>query len=225
MILDDVVYVDSREPLKIQKMAEKFFDQIEVKFLPVGDFVYKDICIERKQVEDFAGSIRPKKGKKEGRVFVQARNMFRNFRQHYVIIVGSHKDLTQKFRQNKKGYVTVDQYIGAKASLHQITKVDTVENNTQFFKTAKSLFKKGTDGKDRTQGRAERVKLTTGNIELDMLSCIPNLGEVRANAVLAEYDLYDLYYVTEKDLLSINGIGPKFAKLIKQTYRIKETPI
>jgi len=114
--------------LHIKSQGEKHFSEIEVKKLPVGDVIYKNICIERKEINDFISSITGK-----GRVFQQARNMVANFPSEncYVIIVG--KQQAAVF--NKKIRFSVDQFLAAQASLAQLVHVMTVDNHNSILET------------------------------------------------------------------------------------------
>lgn len=55
------------------------------KRLKVGDYVWKDLCIERKEITDFCGSL------VDGRIVQQVENM-KKYKYRFVIIVGCLKD-------------------------------------------------------------------------------------------------------------------------------------
>lgn len=206
--MKDTVYVDSRETGHRKKLAQKHFQKTIVKQLDTGDYVYKDVAIEFKTVKDFIGSV------KDHRVFNQAVKMNEQYRKHYVIIYGDvGATLRELYRLRHK--FTIQQYLGAIASLSQVTQVLKVDNETQAFKLAKSLFQKSTDGKDRT-----RMK-TTGNKKknrvINVLSCIGGINDTRAEILVNELGiktLDDLMKLNRQDIMSVKGFGDKTATTI-----------
>ena len=205
---DNIVYVDSRETEHRKKMAQQHFPNIIVKQLDTGDYVYKDVAIEFKTVKDFIGSV------KDHRVFNQAVKMNEQYRKHYVIIYGDvGASLRELYRLRHR--FTIQQYLGAVASLSQVTQVLKVDNETQAFKLAKNLFQKSTDGKDRT-----RMKIHThrkkGRV-VTVLSCIGGINDSRAETLVNELGLKtldDLLRLDKKDIMSVKGFGEKTAQNI-----------
>ncbi len=198
----------------IKKQGEKYFSEIEVKKLPVGDVIYQNICIERKEINDFIGSITGK-----GRVFQQARNMAANFPTEncYIIIVGKQEQAAF----NKKIRFSVDQFLAAQASLAQVVSVMTVDNHSQFWKLVRYLFEKGSDGKDRMNVRVARMEKGSGDVLLDMLTCIPKIGEKKAELIVNTFNLentYPLHDMTIEDIMQVRGIGQKQATEIKKYF-------
>ena len=97
-----IVEMDDREPTAtlaradILNMETKEQLILERKRLKVGDFIYKplSICIERKEINDFCGSII------DGRLKSQIEKMKANYKNNYVIIVGNMKDRTSEINTN-----------------------------------------------------------------------------------------------------------------------------
>ena len=86
-----IVYVDDRESRSTyKKNFEKLGIKYEQKRLLVGDFVYGDICIERKDFEDFASSVMSEHMEK------QLQNMTKNFKHCFLMISGIKKKLRTK---------------------------------------------------------------------------------------------------------------------------------
>jgi len=82
------VYVDDRESRSsYKKHFEKLGIKYEQKRLPVGDYVYGDICIERKDMEDFASSVM------SNHMETQLQNMTKNFKHCFLMISGIKKKL------------------------------------------------------------------------------------------------------------------------------------
>lgn len=207
--------MDNREPKNIINSANKHFNNVVVKQLPVGDVVFQDLCVERKEISDFVGSVQ------NGRIFQQASNMALNYRKNWIIVVGTQAQAAF----NKFVRFSVDQFLAAVASLEQIVSVVTVENNTQFWKMTKKLFEKSTDGKNRIIEKPLRIEKGTGDVFIDQLASIPKIGPKKAETIIETFELVDLhplYHMTVEDLMSVRGIGEKQAKIIKEFYPTPE---
>jgi Fanconi anemia group M protein len=88
-----VLIVDDREPQPfVELVAGRCPIPIEFKHLKTGDFVCEDVCIERKEIGDFANSIVDK------RVFRQCDRMLEEFKYPYLVIHGRIADLYSKVR-------------------------------------------------------------------------------------------------------------------------------
>lgn len=201
------VKVDSRETKHRKKMAKTHFEDIVIEQLDYGDYVYKDVALEFKTVKDFIGSVKDK------RVFNQAIGMNEKYTNHYVIIYGNvSSTLRELYRLRHK--FTVGQYLGAVASLSQITHVLHVENESQAFKLGKSLFMKATDGKNRA---IRKQTNTNENKIIGVLSYIGGINNSRAETLVEELNINtfeQLLQITEKDIKSVYGFGDKTARNI-----------
>lgn len=86
-----IVYVDDRESRSTYK---KNFEKLKIKYeqkrLLVGDYIYGNICIERKDMEDFASSVMSEHMEK------QLQNMTKNFKHCFLMISGIKKKLHTK---------------------------------------------------------------------------------------------------------------------------------
>jgi ERCC4-type nuclease len=206
-------------------MALKMFPDIEVKMLPVGDIVCLDnnVCIERKNVDDYASSVMGKKGKR-GRIFSQVENMKHNFLHNFIIIVGSFDKVTF----NPKLHFNLKQFLASQASLstkrqgddpeHDKIPVYHVQNNSQFFTLAKYLIEK-TDGPKKKFNDIQRIKPKDGDLRKAALSWIPGVGETLAEAIVEHFDykqLSEYCQLTEDELRQVPKIGKKKASMIKK---------
>ena len=201
------VIVDSRETSKRKKKAEKIFDEIEIKQLEYGDYVYKDTGVEFKTVSDFISSVKSK------RMQNQAVGLRENYNHHYVIIYGDvQKTLRQLYRTRHP--FSVNQFLGALASISQITHVLHVDNEMQAFRLTRKLFEKSTDNKNRL------VRKPTNNHKnkiVTVLTIIGNINTKRAERLVNELDIKtveDLLGLTYEDITSLKGFGDKTAKNI-----------
>lgn len=201
------VIVDSRETSKRKKKAEKIFDEIVIKQLEYGDYVYKDTGVEFKTVSDFISSVKSK------RMQNQAVGLRENYNHHYVVIYGDvQKTLRQLYRTRHP--FSVNQFLGALASISQITHVLHVDNEMQAFRLTRKLFEKSTDNKNRL------VRKPTSNHKnkiVTVLTIIGNINTKRAEQLVNELDIKtveDLLGLTYEDITSLKGFGDKTAKNI-----------
>jgi ERCC4-type nuclease len=205
------ITVDSREPPKIIKQARKHFDNVEIETLPCSDFCYGRVGIERKTIQDFAGSIR------DGRVFTQAESMVQSFDRPFIIIVGSHKRL---YNNPRYKWFTANVYRGALASLRGRTGINcyTVANHTKFFEEVKLLFEKG-NKESRELNEIKRVSPHSDDYYINAVGALPGIGLKKAEAILKSFQMKELFNATEKDLQTVKGIGKTHANTIKKYYK------
>jgi len=78
-----IIEIDDREP-DCQMLAdvEGLNLEFKKKRLVIGDFVYKDLVVERKTVDDFCNSIL------DGRLERQINNMLKSDKQKIIIVIG-----------------------------------------------------------------------------------------------------------------------------------------
>ena len=121
---------------------------------------------------------------------------------------------------------TVKQYLGALASLSQITSVLCVDNESQAFQLVKSLFEKCTDGKNRmvkTPVREKRRKRGKHhNKMVAILSLVGDINSTRAEKLIDELGvktLDDLVNLEVDDIMSVKGFGKKTANNIVRYLR------
>jgi ERCC4-type nuclease len=89
-----IIEVDDRENSVLNGELEKLGFECVVKRLKVGDYVYKGVCIERKTIDDFCGSII------DGRLEKQVERMKNEFEKNFVLISGAIKDRSSEIKEN-----------------------------------------------------------------------------------------------------------------------------
>ena len=91
MVKTKIVYADDHESRSsYKKHFEKLGIKYEQKRLLIGDYIYGDMCIERKDFEDFASSVMSKHMEK------QLQNMTKNFKHCFLMISNIKKKLHTK---------------------------------------------------------------------------------------------------------------------------------
>ena len=174
------IIVDTSEPPKVQKAIKKLHDDVEIAKCDIGDIVCGDVCIERKEIGDFVGSI------VSGHIQKQLIQM-KQFKFPYLLISGSFKawQFAQKFNKSysTKGF-GIEPFLGALSSVavrYGVT-VLMVDNDTQLCKLAVKLITKTYDGKEVTIRDTELLKnsLTTDDIKIKVLTCFEGIGPKKA---------------------------------------------
>jgi len=207
--------VDTHEPQKIFNILLRNKIDYTPETLPIGDFVYGDICIERKSITDFVQSIQKKHLQK------QLIQMEENFARPFLIISGNLKDL--HFMGHIKGW-TVNHHLGALASCairYPKLKIIQVDNDTQLINTVVKIIDKSQDGKTPTIYDTEllKSKMTNEDIEVMMIGCIPKMGIDKAKKVAKVMDIVFHSkktgdFINKEELLKIDGIGETIANRI-----------
>lgn len=215
------VVIDDREKTERIDDALKFFNEqgfrSKKERLPVGDYLFdKKLVFEWKTPEDFIGSVMNK------RVFKQAQRM-RQYPFSYIIIVGNPYEYLveqykiQKYMRSKRTLkeFTINNLLGAIASLVEHDNVVIVENNNQAF-TIMSYLAKNILTKDNHAPIEKPVCKMTDAVGT-FLCCIDTISTKKAILIkehLHLENLKDLLEITKEDLTNINGIGSKTADKI-----------
>jgi len=125
------IICDDREPKSMDLTALVVGGiEFERKRLKTGDYIFEDVCIERKEINDFCGSIL------DGRLNSQIKKMKRDFKYNYILISGSIKNRTSMIKENC--------ILGKMASIlvkHQIP-IITVDDDFQLVYLLKRIFEK-----------------------------------------------------------------------------------
>lgn len=202
---EQLIYVDSRESIKVQKLAKSYL-KAEVALLPVGDFVCGNVCIERKTITDFLGSLTSK------RLHNQILRMKANFDHSIVIVVGKEYDVQYT------GW-SAQQFNGKLMStaMDYDIKVMRTDTDVGFMSLAKSAFKRSDTNLEFVEHNIKRIAPRSDDVYVNMVCAIPGIGEKLAKEILKVFTVKQLFEITEKDLRnSVDGIGKKKAEDIKK---------
>ena len=179
----------------------------ERTFLEVGDVACGNIVIERKEANDFVGSIM------DGRLREQAAKMSLNYQYKYVIVEGN--------PYRTKSNINAHAVIGKMTSLlvkHDI-KLLFVETPEQFAFACYSIIKKHIDEGNFNPEEFKKLQYKVGKSDVvsAMLYQIPNLGYEKARKIAEMFDfsLPKLIAQASKEkLMLIDGIGATMAERI-----------
>lgn len=186
---------------------------IDIVNLKTGDIIIKqdgvdDICVERKTIKDFANSCIKR------HMQDQAIRMAEEFNYRCIVIIGSYTTLLNDFYLKR---FTIDQYYSNILSLTIKYKVPVfvVDTELQYAKIIESIAKyfKDTDPIEKPH-----IVQKTGNVNVDMLSCIPTVGVKSAEKIIDKYGTIKniIHNVSSNELKDIKGIRKKQIKNINE---------
>lgn len=209
--------IDKREPAKRRGKARDFFEgkgyTVTEKEIPIGDFLFDNkVVFEYKKDNDMINSI------KDGRVFRQSCRMSQ-YPYHYVIVVGDVFGRIEELWKSVhiKQSFTVNQYLGALASLLEDDKVVQVKNDEQAFLIMHYIADRHINQADKKVKSIDRPITKMTDSLSTFLTCIDGVG-IKQAVLIKNYlhleSLEDLLNVEYEDLVGIRGVGDKTAKKI-----------
>jgi ERCC4-related helicase len=210
-----IIFVDSRE--QASSVTKELFEKdckIIMKQLDVGDYILsKDVCIERKTVEDFLSSMI------DGRLFSQMINMRENYEKPLILVEGNMDELFT-LRNIHKNSV-----IGALTSIALDYNVPIL-NTKSARETAHYLFviaKREQIAREKEVAiRIGRKGLTVNEQQRFVVEGLPLVGPSLARNLLNEFgSIKSIIDADEKDLQKAEGLGKGKAKKIHKLLNAK----
>jgi Fanconi anemia group M protein len=201
------IYADKRETnsriLDILKQKCTLVD----KQLHVGDYLLsKRVCVERKTAADFISSIL------DGRLFAQIEEMKKNFTNPLLVIEGNGLF-------NDERNVHPNAIRGALASIaidYNVPIIHTA-NNLETAEMLLTIAKREQLPRKRSFSIRGRKKARSMNDRQEILvSGLPKVNTQTAKKLLKHFGSPEkIFAASEKDLMNVEGIGPKMAKKIR----------
>lgn len=214
--------IDARESDRRKENAYQFFCEdydISVTQLPIGDFLFdRKIVFEYKTPNDMINSIM------DGRIFRQSKRM-QQYPHHFVIVAGDvfqeihdryespENAFYAKYRYNKMKPFTVNNYIGALATLYEHDKVIHVENEHQAFTLMGYLSRNILERNPDLKSIDKPVCKMTDSVST-FLACIDGISIKKALLIKNQLHLESLRDLLDLDynkLVGIKGLGSKTA--------------
>ncbi len=202
------IVVDSRETGEVERHL-KGFAEVTRKMLACGDYVLSErVAAERKTVMDFLSSLR------DQRLFAQLRELAESYERPVLVIEGSQELLLNNgFPANAvRGALSA---IAVDYRVPILWTGDSRETALQLYWLANREQVGGKSSialrpeKPRTQAISEWQEFLVGGL--------PGISTVRARKLLEHFKSpADLFLATEKELATVEGIGPKTAESIFQ---------
>ncbi|OYT53065.1 MAG: hypothetical protein B6U72_06985 [Candidatus Altiarchaeales archaeon ex4484_2] len=205
------IYLDVRERNTriLTELKEK--TKIDLKQLPVGDYILSDrIAVERKTQEDFLSSI------VDNRLFPQARELSENFDIPLLIIEGSQdlytlRNIHPNALRAAIASLAIDLGI---AVIYTRNEKDTAEYLYQIAKREQIDEGRG------IRLRGSRKPLLLRERQRYVIESLPNVSSVLAKRLLDEFQtVEEIMKAPEDELRKVEGIGEKKAKEIRKVLK------
>ncbi len=205
-----MIFIDDREPKRIEELLRKIKAPVYRKRLEVGDYLvsYKgfEVPIERKDVNDYLNSIA------DGRLFAQVHQLSSRYELAFICIIGDLDDalLMRGFRR--------EAVIGSIVSLALRKNYGRVvplffKDELDFCYALKSINKLVESGDLKTKPRL--IKKGEKENQIAMLTAIPGIGEEKAKRLLEKFgSIYRIVNASILELSRVDGIGEKQARII-----------
>ena len=204
--ISNPVLVDNREDKHVFEILDQFNIKYEKKQLPVGDYVYGQVVVERKTIEDFVGSVY------NGHLKTQIAKMIDNYKKSFVLVSGTPRGLLDDSHINP-----ILGFVGSIVGRYNIP-IIFLDNDYDLLYCAMKIFEKHENYKPlEPVVRKPSIK----DVRIGQVACIPGVGKEKATRIIKKYKTIYNLIVWEKDLETIEGIGPKIAKNIRKYLGIK----
>lgn len=209
-----LIYVDTRESLLLVDELKKQGSRVDVKALPMGDFVLStDVVVERKTAEDFVKSVI------DGRLFNQLVAMREAYPRPLLILEGDRR---------KAVGIGSAAFLGALASVVSDFQV-SIFTSSDESETAQILFhiarREQMDKKKEVRIRSGRKPASISDQQKYIVAGLPGVSTVLADRFLRELKtIAKIFNACEEELMQVGGVGEKLAKRITEISRKEYTP-
>ena len=206
-IKDLRIIIDERERKSgIPKLLQKIGINVEVKTLPIGDYIVShETVVERKSISDFISSIF------DGRLFDQCNRLKEHF-QFPIILLEGNVDEIETITENPLVFY------GALSTIAVEFKIPIIQTPNASH-TAKLLVALSSR-KDSIKGPLLKKIRKSNDIQkqqLSVLCSLPGVGEKTAIRLLEKFGSpLKVLSASTKDLSKISGLGESRAKKIKK---------
>lgn len=203
------INVDNREPERLQHCWD---DDIEVRTLETTDYLINGVGIERKEINDFVGSI-------NGRLWEQLKRMEDNIEDDendlntgLLVVHGTVADLSSQNMEPRK----IESIYGALARVMVSYDIEVVwvREESQFKKIVRKVASKAGD-----DGRTVKPHLSKRNYRDDRINVlygVHGVGYETAKNLLDEFgSIANICQASRQDLQKADGVGAKTAKKIR----------
>jgi len=203
------IVIDKRENELFESELAKLGAEIEWKQLDLGDFVCSEkTVVERKTRADFEASIIDR------RLFLQLKNLKENYQNAIVIVEG--EEPIERINRNALlgAYAAIITDFGAglffTRDLNATAElIFSIAKHEQFGNKEASIFPK-------------RKAFTIAQSQEAMMEMLPMVGPKMAKKLLKHFgSIKEIANASEKELLEIDGLGDKKAKMIRKIIEIE----
>tara|TARA_Y100000310_G_C20629816_1_gene788002 strand:- start:675 stop:1316 length:642 start_codon:yes stop_codon:yes gene_type:complete len=189
--------ITTNEPVDFKVKFMKSFKnwEIEEVLLEIGDIILGcGLCIERKTINDFDGSILG------GRLDRQIYEMEKAFDLSVIAVVG--KIAPSPYMKHTRGIAQrVPSKMARIALQHPKIRIIRVDNNKQLFYLIRKLYDQY--GGEPITEMPQRSKGTVDNVSVSMMTSLPQVGVKRAEKILDKYSWSELSRMDKEELMDI----------------------
>jgi len=199
------ILIDYREGRsRIPYLLEKFKVPVEITNLEIGDYLIGDICVERKDIHDYVGSL------VDGRLEKQLYQMSASYPFSYLIVEGYISEALMYSKMKRAPFYSSLIGCSFKRALEgEQGQIVTLNVETPFDSALclRFLYEKVMTNEPRIM-RMPKLKAKPEQILVHVLSSIPGIGEKRGEKLLSEFgSLREVFKST--DWNKVEGIGDK----------------
>ena len=209
-----IIFVDTRE--QASSVIKELFSMdcvVRSKQLDIGDYIAsKDVCIERKTIEDFVSSMI------DGRLFSQIVTMRNNYDKPLILLEGNMEEIFTLRNIHKNSIV------GALTSIaldYQVPIINT-KNSRETAEYVYNIAKREQIGQQKEiRLRMGRKGLTIKEQQQFIVEGLPAVGPTMAKNLLKHFkSIKKIASADEKKLQKVDNMGPKKAKQIFKVFNI-----
>jgi len=203
------IWADVREPKEIVDLIKSKGYQVEITSLPIGDYTFGEVCIERKSTADFLRTLY------SSRMWDQAFNMMRSYRKPIFLIEGGfiypYDSLT------RKKFISMSRAIGRLIARFNSSVVMT--SDIQMSSSVIASIYHASESKGGLKP-VQRKGKTREEILENKLVCLPGVGRVTAKLLIKKFkSLLNIMNSTPEELSSLKGINLKRGERILRLLR------
>jgi len=207
-----MIIVDSRETnSRIPELLGNLDLPFVIQTLEVGDYLIGNVAIERKEISDYVLSLT------SGRLNNQLYNLSFNFELSYLVIVGHISEALIHSNISRSAYISSlvgSSYKQAPDGKQGVIVTVNLDTKYDFVLFLKYLHDKVSRDEPRLP-KITRYEFGDNENAILLLSCLPNVGEVKARRLLEHFGaIRNVVNATLEELMEVEGIGEIIAKNI-----------
>ncbi|RLF22278.1 MAG: hypothetical protein DRN15_09430 [Thermoprotei archaeon] len=207
-----MIIVDKHEPKRFVETLRKMGVKVEVKSLPLGDYIVKDYVVERKTLDDLINSIQT------ARIWKQLYRLMLLQKEGYrpmIVVTGNTPYLGKGGYDSKMRQFFIFQLVSSFSYGIPVVHLD-FDGRMPWFLYQLHIR---SDKKKASKPVTVKKKTDIREIKSDMLSCIPGIGRTLADELSKRYSIAELSKMKEEKLSNIligkRRLGRK-GKMIKR---------
>jgi len=213
------LFVDVHEPQEIIDELTKRHLDVKVQKIDSGDYVFGEVGIERKRLDDFLASIRPVTGSfRKARLWDQLERLKATYKIPVLLIEGR-MTLDRLVRMDPE----VKMFLGARASVIIGWKMPFLQTESHFdtARTVESLFMRyGTTKVGNIPSIGVKKSVKASEVKWYMLQCIAGIGAKTAKRILDAHPWFGELALISPNKLSkeIKGLSKDKAEVIQKVF-------